>query len=231
MAKPAPPSPRPGSLLPLAAAAGVLLVAALSWYAWRITTAAPPAPAPVAPAPAVPAGPPPPPDIPYNQLVTLAAPVAAPPLELPTAGGKRFSLAEAKGQVVAVNFWATWCPPCAREMPSMVKLGEELAARHPGKFQMVAVSVDDQPGAVQQFFAAKPYGGLPRHVVVALEPGAGPVTRSFYCRGRGACRPEDVQFPETYIVDRAGRISAVVVGDIDWSQPAARQYLEALIGA
>lgn len=111
----------------------------------------------------------------------------------------------------------------------MVKLGQELARKHPGKFRMVAVSVDEQPGAVEQFFAARPYGGLPRDVVVALEPGAGEVTRGYYCRGRGACRPDDVKFPETYIVDREGRIVALVVGDIDWSVPAAKAYLEELI--
>jgi thiol-disulfide isomerase/thioredoxin len=175
------------------------------------------------------AGPPPPPDVPYNQLVTAARPVRAPAIELPTADGKRFSLAAARGQVVVVNFWATWCPPCAREMPSMVKLGQDLARRFPGKFRMVAVSVDDQPGAVEKFFAAPPYRGLPRDVVVALEPGAGEVTRGYYCGGRGACRPEDVKFPETYVVDQEGRIVALVVGDIDWSVPAARRYLEALI--
>lgn len=111
----------------------------------------------------------------------------------------------------------------------MVKLGQELARRHPGKFRMVAVSVDEQPGAVEQFFAAPAFGGLPREVVVALEPGAGEVTRGYYCRGRGACRPDDVKFPETYIVDREGRIVALVVGDIDWGTPGPRQYLEALI--
>lgn len=111
----------------------------------------------------------------------------------------------------------------------MVKLGQELARKHPGKFRMVAVSVDDVPGAVEQFFAGAPYRGLPKDVIVALEPGAGDVTRGYYCRGRGACRPEDVKFPETYIVDREGRIVALVVGDIDWSLPQAKQYLESLI--
>jgi thiol-disulfide isomerase/thioredoxin len=226
MAKSAPPEPRPRPLLAIAGVAGALLVVALGWYAWRITSAVrPPAGAPTARAPASP----PAPDIPYNRLVSLSAPVVAPAIDLPTAGGKRFSLAEARGEVVVVNFWATWCPPCAKEMPSMVKLGQELTARYPGKFRMVAVSVDDQPGAVQQFFSAKPFGGLPRDVVVALEPGAGEVTRGYYCRGRGACNPDEVKFPETYIVDRAGRIMAVVVGDIDWSQPTVRLYLETLI--
>ncbi|MBK9516278.1 MAG: TlpA family protein disulfide reductase [Anaeromyxobacter sp.] len=167
--------------------------------------------------------------MPYNELVTAPVPVLAPSIELPTADGGRFSLAAARGQVVMVNFWATWCPPCAKEMPSMVKLGQDLARAHPGKFRLVAVSVDEAPDAVAKFFAAPPYRGLPKDVVVALEPGAGDVTRGYYCGGRGACRPEDVKFPETYIVDRDGRIVALVVGDIDWSTPATRKYLEALI--
>ena len=103
------------------------------------------------------------------------------------------------------------------------EIGRAIASRVLGRPELRLV------GAVEQFFKVKPFGGLPRDVVVALEPGVGEVTRGFYCRGRGACRPEDVKFPETYIVDRAGRIMALVVGDIDWSLPAVRQYLEALI--
>ena len=229
MANPVPSKQGPRPLLALAAFSGAALIGALAWYAWKITAGVPVAPAPVAQAPSRPAGPPPPPDVPYNQLVTLARPVPAPPIDLPTADGRRFSLAAAAGQVVVVNFWATWCPPCAKEMPSMVKLGQDLARAHPGKFRMVAVSVDEDPKAVPQFFAAPTYRGLPKDVVVALEPGAAEVTRGYYCRGRGACRPEDVKFPETYIVDKAGRVVAMVVGDIDWSVPAARKYLESLI--
>jgi len=169
------------------------------------------------------------PEIPFNQLVVRSDPVPAPPVELPTADGKSFSLAAARGQVVVLNFWATWCPPCAKEMPGMVRLGQALSRKYPGKFRMVAVSVDEEAGAVQRFFSTPAYGGLPRDVAVALEPGAGLVTRTYYCVGRGACRPEEVQFPETYIVDRAGRISGVVVGDIDWSDPAVSLYLEGLL--
>jgi thiol-disulfide isomerase/thioredoxin len=227
MANPVPPKQGPRPLLAAAAFAGAALVAALTWYAWRITAGGAPA-APVtaqAPHPA----PPPAPPLPYAQLVTAPAPVPAPAIELPTADGKRFSLAALRGQVVMVNFWATWCPPCAKEMPSMVALGQELARRHPGKFRLVAVSVDEEPGAVARFFSAPAFGGLPRDVVVALEPGSGEVTRGYYCRGRGACRPDEVKFPETYIVDREGRIVALVVGDIDWSTPGPRHYLEALI--
>ena len=83
----------------------------------------------------------------------------APPIELTALDGSRFSLASARGQVVFVNFWATWCPPCRDEMPTMVRLGQDLARRYPGKFKMVAVSVDDGVDPVKEFFAGPPYGG------------------------------------------------------------------------
>jgi thiol-disulfide isomerase/thioredoxin len=229
MPSPAPPAKGSRPLLALAAFAGAALVGVLAWRAWQVTEEAKRLAAAPGPRPIQQAGPPPAPDIPFNQIVTRGQPIEAPPIELPTLDGKTFSLAAARGQVVVVNFWATWCPPCAKEMPGMVKLGQALARKYPGKFRMVAVSVDEEPAAVTRFFAAPAYGGLPKEVVVAHEPGAGPVTRTYYCQGRGACRPEEVQFPESYIVDRQGRISGIVVGDIDWSSPVAGQYLEALI--
>jgi thiol-disulfide isomerase/thioredoxin len=234
MANATPPDQSPRPLLNLAIVAGVVLAGVLGWYAWRIT-GSPTLPGPVSaqparPSPSLPPGAPPPaPEVPMGTIVAEPTMVLAPSMDLPTIDGKRFKLSDARGQVVVVNFWATWCPPCAKEMPSMVKLGQELTRRHPGKFRMVAVSVDEEDGAVQKFFAGAPYSGLPKDVVVALEPGTGEVTRRFYCNGRGACGPQDVKFPETYIVDPSGRISAFVVGDIDWSAPSVRQYLEALI--
>ncbi|MBK9517517.1 MAG: TlpA family protein disulfide reductase [Anaeromyxobacter sp.] len=224
-----PPDRRPRLGRALVLLAGAALVVGLSWSTWLAATRARLRAA--APSPA--AGPtltvPPRPEVPANRLVTAPAPVAAPALDLPTAGGARFSLAAARGQVVVVNFWATWCSPCVRELPSLVQLGRDLAKRHPGKFRIVAVSVDEQPDAVAKFFAEPPWGGLPPELVVALEPGAGAVARGFPCLGRGACRPEDSRLPETYVVDQQGRIVALVVGEIDWSLPGPALYLEALL--
>jgi len=221
-----PNAPRPilGILALLAAA----LVAVLSWKAWQVSKEAE-AMAAAAPPPA-PARVQQPVELVYGRIVTASRPVPAPPVDLATIDGKRFTLASTRGEVVMLNFWATWCPPCAKEMPSMVALGEALTREHPGKFRMVAVSVDETPDQVKQFFSQPPYKGPPRGVTLAIEPGAGEVTRNYYCQGRGACGPNDVKFPESYILDRDGRIVAYVVGDMDWSTPAARTYLEALIG-
>ena len=112
----------------------------------------------------------------------------------------------------------------------MVKLGQALTARHPGKFRMVAVSVDESADLVKQFFRNPAQGGkLPANVTVALDPDASKAVRPWYCKGRGACAADDVKFPESYIVDKSGRISAYVIGDLDWSEPAAMELLERLI--
>ena len=156
------------------------------------------------------------------------ASVPAPPIELAALDGSRFSLASARGQLVFVNFWAPWCPPCRDEMPSMIRLGQELQARHPGKFRMVAVTVDEDLAAVREFFAAPPFGGPPPGVTIAHDADQS-VTRAYYCTARGSC--PDIKFPETYIVDGTGRLVAYVVGPRDWDHPAARAFLEALLGS
>jgi thiol-disulfide isomerase/thioredoxin len=152
--------------------------------------------------------------------------LAAPPIELRGLDGARVSLADARGQVVFVNFWATWCPPCREEMPSMIALGQDLASRYPGQFKMIAVTVDDDLAAVRSYFASPPFLGPPSSIAIAHDADQ-TVTRSYYAQARGFV--PDIKFPETYIVDKSGRLIAYVVGPRDWSDPAARAFLEALI--
>lgn len=152
---------------------------------------------------------------------------AAPPIELTDIDGFRFSLAQAKGKVVLVNFWATWCPPCRAEMPSMLALGRDLEARYPGKFKMVAVSVDEGWAPIREFFAAPPYAGSTAGASVVLDADQS-TTTAYYCAARGGC-PDSYKFPESYIVDKSGKLISVVIGPREWSAPAARAYLEQLI--
>jgi thiol-disulfide isomerase/thioredoxin len=127
---------------------------------------------------------------------------------------------------VFVNFWATWCPPCRDEMPSMISLGQQLAARYPGQFKMIAVSVDDDLADVRSYFAAPPFAGPPGGMTVVHDADKS-VTKAYFTQARGFV--PDLMFPETYIVDKTGRLVAYIVGPRDWSDPTARAFLEALI--
>ncbi|WP_176068834.1 TlpA family protein disulfide reductase [Anaeromyxobacter diazotrophicus] len=151
--------------------------------------------------------------------------VAAPDVTVTGADGKPVRLSALRGQVLFVNFWATWCPPCVQEMPSMLQLGRALAAAHPGRFKMVAVSGDDGWEAVHAYFK-QAFGGAPKELLLARDEGA-QAARSFYCAARGYC--PDVKFPETYIVDRSGKVVAMIVGPRDWADPGFRQWLEFVI--
>ena len=153
----------------------------------------------------------------------LPAGVPAPAMDLQTWDGTKLPAAAfAPGKVVFVNFWATWCPPCVTEMPSMLQLGRDLSAAWPGKFEMLAVSVDEGWDPVTLFFQGKE----PEGARLVLDPDQ-KVTQAYYCAARGAC-PDTIKFPESYVV-RDGKIVAYVVGPREWSQPAARRFLEKLI--
>ena len=151
-------------------------------------------------------------------------PPPAPAVQVEGPDGRPMALPTAPGTLTFVNFWATWCPPCRAEMPSMLQLAQEMSQRHPGKFRMVAVSVDDGWPEVQGFFGGRLPGGL----LVVRDPDQS-ATRAYYCTARGGCPEEGFKFPESYVVDGKGRIAALFVGDRDWNAPAARRILEALL--
>jgi thiol-disulfide isomerase/thioredoxin len=157
------------------------------------------------------------------QVDAVKRPLPAPAFLGSRPDGKPFTVGDAPGQVLFVNFWATWCPPCRDEMPSMVQLGRELTARYPGKFRMVAVSVDEGWPEVQKFFG----GQLPQGIDVILDPEQR-ATKEYYCAARGVC-PDSYKFPETYVIDASGRLVYYVVGPRDWSDPAASRFLERLL--
>lgn len=104
--------------------------------------------------------------------------------------GTRTSLAAMRGQVVVVNFWATWCRPCQHELPELARLATDLASRG-GK--VIAVSIDDDPRNVARFLKAR---------AVRL-----PVA----CDGpQGLARDLDLkQVPLTLVLDRAGAVAWV----------------------
>jgi thiol-disulfide isomerase/thioredoxin len=122
--------------------------------------------------------------------------------------------------LVFLNLWATWCEPCVRELPSMLKLGRELRSRH---FLMLAVSYDEQWATVTAFFR-RVLGGMPRELTLARDPHADSEEKTL----RVALGTR--KLPETYVI-RNGRILARFVNERDWVEPAMVEYFKRLLEA
>lgn len=136
----------------------------------------------------------------------------APDFEVTDFAGQKVGLADLRGQVVFINFWATWCPPCVEEMQSI----SNLAKSYQGKgLRVVAINVDASPAATVRQWVEKRKLGME----VLLDPNA-TVARRF----------GTYKFPETYVLDGTGRIQAKFVGPHEWNQPPFDAMLAALVG-
>jgi peroxiredoxin len=128
--------------------------------------------------------------------------------------GQTVSLASLKGKVVFLNVWATWCGPCREEMPSMETLYDELKGNK--DFVMLAVSQDTKgKSAVVPYVEKNGY-----HFKILLDP-ENKVGESYSVSG----------VPETFIIDRTGRIVAHHMGAFDWSRPDVKEALQQLLSA
>lgn len=136
----------------------------------------------------------------------------APEVSLPAWDGSVWTLSAQRGQVVVLNFWASWCDPCRAEMPSL----ERLAVRHrPDRLQVVTVNFRETDAALRRFLAATPLA-LP-----ILRDTDGEVTKTWGVRA----------FPSTALIGRDGRVAFVVTGEVDWAGAEARRWIEPLIKA
>jgi peroxiredoxin len=133
---------------------------------------------------------------------------ATPDFQLPDAAGRTVSLSQQKGHPVFLNFWATWCPPCVDEVPAL----EDLARRLKGTdMRMIAVSVDDDWEKIRQFFAK----GSDIGVLLDISHD---VPKKFGTE----------KYPETFLIDAAGRIRYYFINKRDWSRPETMACLESL---
>ncbi|MEN8257474.1 MAG: TlpA disulfide reductase family protein [Thermodesulfobacteriota bacterium] len=142
--------------------------------------------------------------MPQKEVAEVGKP--APDFTLMDREGKTWTLSELKGQVVFVNFWATWCPPCVKEMPSMQRLYEALPA---DKFKMLAILNSDKP-INADFFAAKHKITMP--ILNDQENKIGP---QYGLTG----------VPETFIVDKEGVVREKFIGPAEWDSPGVVQML------
>ncbi len=134
----------------------------------------------------------------------------APDFELTDLEGTPHALADFRGEVVVLNFWATWCPPCVEEMPSLQRLEDTLGERG---LRVVAVSVDERLADVPDFVEDHRLRFLVLHDL-----------------GKRVSRRWDVfQFPETWIVRRDGTLASHIVGARDWAAPQSLEVFSHLL--
>ena len=137
---------------------------------------------------------------------------AAPDFNLPGLDGTPVRLANYPQQVVVVNFWATWCPPCVEETPSLEKFS---AATKSLGVRVIGVSVDEDATALKKFVA-----DYQLTFPIARDPG-----------GYLASQFGTFKFPETYMIDRNGRVAEKIVGAINWQDPRMIQFVRSLAPA
>jgi peroxiredoxin len=145
---------------------------------------------------------------------SVAAGKVATDFKLRDLGGHEVSLSSMRGKVIFLNLWATWCEPCRREMPSIETLYEKFGKDK--SFVILAVSEDsDGSKAVATYVKQSGY-----KFKILLDP-RNDVGEAYNVSG----------IPETFVIDRDGRIVAHHLGPYDWANPDIRDALQELINS
>jgi len=134
-----------------------------------------------------------------------------PPLRLPAMDGTTIDLKQFDNQVVLVNFWATWCPPCVHEMPSMQRLSEKLTG---DPFVILGVNIAEDHATVENFLQSKINVDFP-----ILMDTAGNSLRQWNV----------MAFPTSFVIDKQGKIRYALFGSIDWDTAEIINKIETLI--
>lgn len=132
-------------------------------------------------------------------------PRALPNVRFADGEGKTVTLQDFRGKVVLLNVWATWCPPCRKEMPSLDRLQQQFGGRG---FEVVALSVDrgGTPAAIQTFYRETDV----RSLAVYIDASA-----------QASGQLGVVGIPTTLLIDGAGREIGRLTGPAEWDGPAA----------
>jgi cytochrome c biogenesis protein CcmG, thiol:disulfide interchange protein DsbE len=122
-------------------------------------------------------------------------------------GTRTVHLANYRGHVVLLNFWASWCEPCLIELPSLLQLHRDQP-----NLVILAVSIDDDPDAYSRFIAQ-------HHVdLITVRDPSQSAPKLYHTD----------MWPETYVIDRKGVIRSKFIGAQDWSSPEIRAFLKSL---
>lgn len=142
-------------------------------------------------------------------LTPAQQPMPAPEFTLPDLDGKPHTLADYRGKVVVLNFWATWCPPCRYEMPAMQRAWEKVRDEN---IVFVGVDVGEDSDTVFTFLA-----DYPVEFPLLLDQDA-KVIEQYPVTG----------LPTTYVIDPRGRITHRAVGGREWDDEALLKELRSL---
>ena len=133
-----------------------------------------------------------------------------PDFSLVDLSGQQHSLAGHRGKVVLINFWASWCPPCVHEMPSMSRLNDDYREQ---PFTILAINLGERIEDIQNFLQQHPV-----NFPVLLDPQQ-QLPRQW----------KVFAFPTSYIIDKQGRIRYSVAGGIDWTSDEAKRAIQGLL--
>lgn len=122
--------------------------------------------------------------------------------------GNKVSLADLRGKVVLINFWATWCPPCVAEMPTLQALSESFSDR---PFAVLAINMAEDREAIEAFLA---HTKMRLDFPLLVDPG-----------GTVASDYNVLQLPATLLVDRDGMFAFGGIGERDWNSEAVKSEI------
>ena len=158
---------------------------------------------------------------PSSQFIQIDPPEPAGRLVLTDLAGRRKPLSAYRGKAVLLNFWASWCPPCRRELPILRRL-QARAAREP--FVVLPVSLDKSAATVTAYLKRLGLADLSTFIDAEGVVASGPKSAEpnpFPLYG----------MPMTYVLDREARSVGYLVGEADWDSPAGLELLRFYAGA
>jgi thiol-disulfide isomerase/thioredoxin len=147
-----------------------------------------------------------------GEFIPNSPPIPAPTISVVDLAGNTVSLSDFAGRLVLINFWATWCEPCLREMPSL----ERMQSRLGNKITVVAISEDRGGSKTVEPFINKL--GL-KSFKTYLDPKSD-AGRAFKVAG----------LPTSFLIDREGRVLGRVEGAAEWDSPKLLEVLKSVLG-